>query len=290
MSGRHAISGVGAVGNAEALGADMTSIAAMRQGDAAQDWAGKRDDLAQQVMANVNQINHEYNQQRDEVFGEIQALERARGQALSATHREVVEERLERERQDKLDELSAEMARRGMGVQEGYLGLAADRLGLDTELGRGNLGIAQGQLGVAQGGLDLQRQQLEIHRIQAQREYDMATSPEAKEKARLEIELLDSQLEGSDIANELALNPQTGGDSQGGGDYRGFEDIGRYAMENMPTEYANYAVAYYWKMHQEAAQDADITSKSYKDIMRNKAATAPESIAMHLAAMVEFAA
>lgn len=203
MSGRHAISGAGAVGNAEDLGASMTSIAAMRQGDSAQEFAGKRTELANQVMANINTINRDYNQKRDEVFSEINALEQARGQALNATLKQVIEDRLERERQGRLDELSEEMARRGMAVQEGYLDLSGQRFGLEQELGRGNLGVAQGHLGVAEGQLALSREQMEEQKAQLEAQLEAADSPWARAQAQLELDKLEAEIRQIDaeIAN-----------------------------------------------------------------------------------------
>jgi hypothetical protein len=265
MSGRHAISGAGAVGNAEALGADMTSIAALRQGDAAQDWAQKRNDLAQQVMAEINQINHNYNQERDEVFGQIQAMERARGQALSATHRQVIEDRLERERQDRLDALAAEMSRRGMGVQEGYLGLAADRLGLDTQLGLGNLDIARGHLGVSQGQLGLQREQLEMQKQQLQTELEQAQDPLQRTLLEMQIRNIDSQIRERDTGTAMA------GSGQADQDYRGARGLDGYLQQNFGT--SNVAISLrnaFDTYAQSAADRAAFGSANYNAVLEQQ--------------------
>lgn len=238
MSGRHAISGAGAVGNAEALGANMSSIAALRQGDAAQEWAGKQEDLGQQVMANVQMINKEYGDSRNEVFSQIQALEQARGQALSSTLYDVIEQRLERERQTKLDALSEEMARRGMAVQEGYLKNTDRQFGLDAELGRGGLDIQRGQLDISRGDLDIKREQLGLQRQQLEEEIAQANSPAERRRAELELMILDSQLGGQDASNlaqELAnMGMVPGGEGMSMDDLQGWTGMQSY-LQNQPS-------------------------------------------------------
>lgn len=230
-SGRYATSGAGAVGNIEALGATQTGVAANRQGNAAQDFAGHRADLGNRVMAMANDINRDYNEQRDAVISEIQALEQSRGQAMAGTLKDVIEQRLERERQTRLDTLAEEMSRRGMAVQEGYLGQSGERLGLDRILGMGNLEVAQGHLGVAEGQLGVQRDQLGLQEKQLQAELEAADSPLAELHAQLELERVRSEIENLDAqTGQLQGGELPGVQSQ----FKGLEGTRQYLQQAFP--------------------------------------------------------
>lgn len=231
-TGRHQTSGAASFGNLAGLGADMESIAAKREGDAAQEWAGHRKDFASEIMANINDINREHNDRRDAVLTEITALEQARGRDLEATLKEVIEDRLERERQADLDEHSKEMASRGMDVQEGYLGLSGKRFGLEQELGRGNLDVARGNLGVAkrhagvaEGGLDLQREQLGLQKDQLQAEIDSADSPTARLAAQLDMQKVEAEIRALDAQS-------SGGGDSGSNRYQGVQGTQSWAYDN----------------------------------------------------------
>jgi hypothetical protein len=256
MSGRHAISGAGATGNAEALGADMTSLAAKTQGDSAQEWGQKRDALGQQVMATVNEINREYNNARDQVMGELRAVESSRGMAMRSTLEEVIENRLERERQAKLDQLSEWATRQGIDIQRGYLNLSGQRFGLEQELGRGGLDIQRGQLDVSRGGLDIERgrldlsrQEMELRREQLEQEIALANSPEEQRRKELELNLLESELSRMELDARMSeMNMLQGGDP---GRYKGIEGIQQYFDAQQPG-LGSYAVENYNQLMMEA--------------------------------------
>jgi len=202
MAGRHAISGAGATSNLGALGADMTALSIGREGDAAREWAGKRGDLAQEVMANVNTINKDYNDQRDSVLSDMKALEEERGHALASNVAEAEMQRLELERQDRLDKLAEFTARNNVDVQQGYLDLSRDKFGLDTELGRGRLDLdtelGRGNLELSREQLEMQKEQLNTQLEQAEAAMEAADTPNARYMAQLEIEYLESQIRTTD--------------------------------------------------------------------------------------------
>lgn len=237
-SGRHEISGVGAAGNMAGLGADMTAISAKQEGDSAQEYAMHRRNLVSEVMSNINTINKEYNDTRNALMSDMQGLETERGSALSSTLQQVINERLDRERQDKLDKLAEEFQRGSLDIQEGYLDLSRDRFGLETELGRGNLDVSRGgldvsrgHLGVAQGQLEIQREQLGMQRDQLKAEIESANSEWAKYEAQLELQEIEAKIRNLDSQTNKNNNPAGGGGSDGR-QYKGLQGVQQFAQDN----------------------------------------------------------
>lgn len=107
----------GAVGNLQTLGAGMAGVGLQGIGDAAKEGAQSRSNLAQQILAAINQSTADANTQKSDLYGQLSDLASEQGAAY-----------MENSRQDRLDRLAEEIQRGTLDIQRGQLGLSAQEL------------------------------------------------------------------------------------------------------------------------------------------------------------------
>lgn len=137
----HAGSKAGALGDLESLGANYGSSAIQAISDAARQGAFERSGLQRDVQSTIAELQGTAAGDRYGLLNELTNLAQQYGAAHRTTLQDLLENRLDRERQGRLDTLA-------------------------EEIQRGTLDIQRGQLSLQEGGLNLSRQQTEWQRDQ----------------------------------------------------------------------------------------------------------------------------
>ena len=238
-----ATSRAGAQSRAANLGGTFGSSAIQAESDAAREIAGNRTGLLRQVQSSIADIGRTGSSQQFDVLGQLSDLASKRGAAQRVALEDVTQARIDRQRQQRLDELASML-------QQGALSLQQQQLGLQRDESLFNRDLANRQFGLQQQQLELQKRQLEAQLNQAANPYEEAM-------LRLELQKIQSQIDLNNSRTQKNLNPspkdkkyrgmsgvqQWVKDTGTPGHYTDmFNDLLQYSRGSIPvTQLGNYA-------------------------------------------------